>query len=189
MDYGIRRLHPATDPAILADIQRLLGGDLLDRPRHGRIGLLGRWIHFPLKPADLMLRMPPGFALGAKVARPDHDVVILYGDGSAGYSIMEFDTFARHKLPVGAIIGNDACWMQIYRDQKVFLNDDVACMLDYSHYDEIAKTFGGAGSTISKPAQINTGMKALKQSLAKKKPYILNVLIGRSEFRKGSISM
>ncbi|MBL8035244.1 MAG: thiamine pyrophosphate-binding protein, partial [Leptospiraceae bacterium] len=130
-----------------------------------------------------------GFALGAKVARPDHDVVILYGDGSAGYSIMEFDTFARHKLPVGAIIGNDACWMQIYRDQKVFLNDDVACMLDYSHYDEIAKTFGGAGSTISKPAQINTGMKALKQSLAKKKPYILNVLIGRSEFRKGSISM
>ena len=130
-----------------------------------------------------------GFALGAKVARPDHDVVILYGDGSAGYSIMEFDTFARHKLPVGAIIGNDACWMQIYRDQKVFLNDDVACMLDYSHYDEIAKTFGGAGSTISKPAQINAGVKALKQSLAKKKPYILNVLMGRSEFRKGSISM
>lgn len=130
-----------------------------------------------------------GFALGAKVARPDHDVIILYGDGSAGYSIMEFDTFARHRLPVGAIIGNDACWTQIYRDQKVFLNDDVACMLEYSHYDQIAKTFGGAGSTISKPAQIVSGLKALKQSLAQKKPYILNVLIGRSEFRKGSISM
>ena len=65
VDYGSHRLHPATDPAILADLQRLLGGDLLDRPRHGRIGLLGRWIHFPLKPVDLMLRMPPGFALGA----------------------------------------------------------------------------------------------------------------------------
>lgn len=65
VDFGSHRLHPATDPAILADLQRLLGGDLLDRPRHGRIGLLGRWIHFPLKPLDLALRMPPGFALGA----------------------------------------------------------------------------------------------------------------------------
>lgn len=130
-----------------------------------------------------------GFALGAKVARPDYDVIILYGDGSAGYSIMEFDTFAQHKIAVGAIIGNDACWTQIYRDQVEFLKDDVACMLEYSHYDEIAKTFGGAGSTISKPAQIKAGLAALKKSLAKKQPYILNVLIGRSEFRKGSISM
>ncbi|MBS0616792.1 MAG: thiamine pyrophosphate-binding protein [Spirochaetes bacterium] len=130
-----------------------------------------------------------GFALGAKVARPDHDVVILYGDGSAGYSIIEFDTFVRHKLAIGAIIGNDACWTQIYRDQKVFLEDDVACMLDYSHYDEIAKTFGGAGATITKPTQIKTGIAALKKSLAKKTPFVLNVLIGRSEFRKGSISM
>lgn len=130
-----------------------------------------------------------GFALGAKVARPDHDVVILYGDGSAGYSIMEFDTFVRHKLPVGAIIGNDACWTQIYRDQVEFLKDDVACMLDYSHYDEISKTFGGKGMTISKPAQVKNGLNALKNSLKKKQPFILNVLIGRSEFRKGSISM
>lgn len=130
-----------------------------------------------------------GFALGAKVARPDYDVIILYGDGSAGYSIMEFDTFARHKIAVGAIIGNDACWTQIYRDQKEFLRDDVACMLEYSHYDEIAKTFGGDGRTISKAVQITAGLAALKKSLRKKQPFVLNVLIGRSEFRKGSISM
>lgn len=130
-----------------------------------------------------------GFALGAKVARPDYDVVILYGDGSAGYSIVEFDTFARHNIAVGAIIGNDACWTQIYRDQKEFLKDDVACMLEYSHYDEVAKTFGGGGMTIAKPAQIKAGLTALKKSLKKKQPFILNVLIGRSEFRKGSISM
>ncbi|MBX3721095.1 MAG: thiamine pyrophosphate-binding protein [Turneriella sp.] len=130
-----------------------------------------------------------GFALGAKIARPDHDVIILYGDGSAGYSLMEFDTFARHGIAVGAIIGNDACWTQIYRDQIDILKDDVACMLDYTHYDEIAKTFGGAGKTISKPAQIKAGLAALRQSLKKKKPFVLNVLIGRSEFRKGSISM
>lgn len=130
-----------------------------------------------------------GFALGAKLARPDHDVVILYGDGSAGYSLMEFDTFVRHGIAVGAIIGNDACWTQIYRDQVEILKDDVACMLDYTHYDEIAKTFGGAGKTISKPAQIMPGLAALRQSLRNKKPFVLNVLIGRSDFRKGSISM
>ncbi|HEV8149676.1 MAG TPA: FAD-dependent oxidoreductase [Gemmatimonadales bacterium] len=64
VDYGSHRLHPACDPAILADIRRLLGSDLLDRPRHGRIRLRGRWIHFPLHPVDLLLRLDPAFALG-----------------------------------------------------------------------------------------------------------------------------
>jgi protoporphyrinogen oxidase len=64
VDYGSHRLHPACDPAVLQDIRDLLNGDLLDRPRHGRIRLRGRWIHFPLKPVDLALRLPPSFALG-----------------------------------------------------------------------------------------------------------------------------
>ena len=130
-----------------------------------------------------------GFALGAKMARPDHDVIILYGDGSSGYSLMEFDTFARHRVPIGAIIGNDACWMQIYRDQKDLLKDDTACMLEYSDYQKVAQIFGGTGLVISKPAQISGGLKKFKQSMHSKKPTILNVLIGRSEFRKGSISV
>jgi protoporphyrinogen oxidase len=64
VDYGSHRLHPACDPAILADIRGLLGKDLLDRPRHGRIRLQERWVHFPLKPLDLATHLPPGFALG-----------------------------------------------------------------------------------------------------------------------------
>ena len=64
VDYGSHRLHPSCEPRILADIRALLGDDLLDRPRHGRIRLRGRWIHFPLEPVDLMLRLPWGFALG-----------------------------------------------------------------------------------------------------------------------------
>ncbi len=64
VDYGSHRLHPACDPEILRDIRELLGEDLLDRPRHGRIRLRGRWIHFPLKPLDLALRLPPTFAMG-----------------------------------------------------------------------------------------------------------------------------
>ncbi len=61
-DFGSHRLHPASDPAILADIKSLLGDDLLLRPRHGRIRLKGSWIHFPLKPVDLATRLPPTFA-------------------------------------------------------------------------------------------------------------------------------
>ena len=66
VDYGSHRLHPATDPEIMEDLRELLGEDLLDRPRHGRIRLQNRWIHFPLKPQDLILKLPPSF--GANVA-------------------------------------------------------------------------------------------------------------------------
>ena len=61
-DYGSHRFHPVADPSVIADVQTLLGDDLLLQPRHGRIRLGGRWIHFPLKPADALLRLPPRFA-------------------------------------------------------------------------------------------------------------------------------
>lgn len=64
VDYGSHRLHPACDPKIMADIKERLGPALLDRPRHGRIRLRGRWIHFPLRPVDLVTHLPPSFAMG-----------------------------------------------------------------------------------------------------------------------------
>jgi protoporphyrinogen oxidase len=64
VDFGSHRLHPACQPRILEDIQKLLGNDLLKRPRHGRIRLRGRWIHFPLKPLDLAFHLPWSFSFG-----------------------------------------------------------------------------------------------------------------------------
>ena len=64
VDFGSHRLHPTTSPDLLEDIRSLLGSDLLDRPRHGRIRLRGRWVHFPLKPLDLATKLPPSFILG-----------------------------------------------------------------------------------------------------------------------------
>ncbi|MHB1192721.1 MAG: FAD-dependent oxidoreductase [Longimicrobiales bacterium] len=64
VDYGSHRLHPATDPEILADLRRLLGDGLVERPRHGRILLGGRWVHFPLRALDLALHAPPSFVGG-----------------------------------------------------------------------------------------------------------------------------
>ncbi|MEQ1762319.1 MAG: FAD-dependent oxidoreductase [Pyrinomonadaceae bacterium] len=64
VDYGSHRLHPACQPRILNELRELMGDDLLDRPRHGRIRLQNRWIHFPLKPQDLALRLPLSFSSG-----------------------------------------------------------------------------------------------------------------------------
>lgn len=61
-DFGSHRFHPVADPDVLADVKDILGDDLLLRPRHGRIRLGGRWIHFPLKPVDAMIKLPKSFA-------------------------------------------------------------------------------------------------------------------------------
>jgi protoporphyrinogen oxidase len=66
VDLGSHRLHPSTDPGILLHIDRALEGTLQRRPRNGRIRLAGRWIAFPLKTADLLTHLPPGF--GARAA-------------------------------------------------------------------------------------------------------------------------
>jgi protoporphyrinogen oxidase len=65
VDHGSHRLHPAIDPRILADLRGLLGDELQRRPRNGRIYLEGRWIRFPLRPADLARSLPPSFAAAA----------------------------------------------------------------------------------------------------------------------------
>jgi protoporphyrinogen oxidase len=65
VDHGSHRLHPATDPSLLADLRGLLGDDLQTRPRNGRIKLTGRWVGFPLRTTDLLRTLPPQFAAGA----------------------------------------------------------------------------------------------------------------------------
>jgi protoporphyrinogen oxidase len=64
VDYGSHRFHPAADPAVFALIRDLLGADLLERPRHGRIRLRGRWIHFPLRAGDVAIHADLGFTTG-----------------------------------------------------------------------------------------------------------------------------
>ena len=65
VDLGSHRLHPSTDPALLADLRGLLGDDLQTRTRNGRIKVAGRWVRFPLQPADLVRSLPPRVAAGA----------------------------------------------------------------------------------------------------------------------------
>ena len=67
VDHGSHRLHPSIDAPILASLRGLLGDDLQMRPRHGRIRLADRWVAFPLRPDDLVRRLPPRFAAGVVV--------------------------------------------------------------------------------------------------------------------------
>jgi acetolactate synthase-1/2/3 large subunit len=130
-----------------------------------------------------------GFALGAKLVRPDADVWLLWGDGAAGFSLIEMDTFARHGVPVIAVVGNDAGWTQIERDQVVILGDDVACRLTHMDYHVVAEACGGEGVLVSDPSALPEAFaRALERSRAGK-PVLINALIGKSDFRKGSISM
>jgi acetolactate synthase-like protein len=131
-----------------------------------------------------------GFALGAKLVNPDLQVVILYGDGSLGYSVAEFDTFTRHKVPVIAIVGNDACWTQIAREQVPMFKSSVACDLAFTDYHVVADGFGGRGFLLEReadlPALLEQANKACEQE---KKPALLNAIIGKTDFREGSISV
>ncbi len=130
-----------------------------------------------------------GFAMAAQLVRSEAEVWLIYGDGAAGFSMLEIDTFARHGLPVIAVIGNDAGWTQIARDQITLLKDDVGTVLARSDYEKVAGAFGGRGLKITKTEDILPVLKKAKALAAKGKPVIVNAHIGTTEFRKGSISM
>jgi len=89
VDYGSHRLHPACDPGILNNLRELLGEDLLDRPRHGRIRLENQWIHFPLKPGDLLLRTPKKFAFGVATDMVRKKVAATNGQPDSFASVLE----------------------------------------------------------------------------------------------------
>lgn len=130
-----------------------------------------------------------GFAIGAKLVYPNKQIWIIYGDGSAGYSLMEYDTFNRHKLPVISLIGNDACWNQIARDQVDFLKSDCAVNLDYSHYELIAKAFNGDGVMVDNIQDFINAIHSAQQKYHQGTSFIINAKLAKSDFRKGSLSM
>ena len=131
-----------------------------------------------------------GFALGASLLFPDHKIVIIYGDGAAGYSLLEYDTFVRkNRNNILSIIGNDACWTQIEREQTVRLKSDVACPLSYSDYHKMVEAFGAEGALVRAEEDFGPKVDLALRGGDGGKPFCLNVLIGKSSFREGSISI
>jgi thiamine pyrophosphate-dependent acetolactate synthase large subunit-like protein len=130
-----------------------------------------------------------GFALGAAVCRPDKEIWIIYGDGACGYSLIEFDTFARHGIPVIAVVGNDGAWNQIAREQVKMLHDDVATVLGRGTYHLAAAGLGAEGMFVRKTAEAPTALGRARELARAGKPVLINVWLDKTDFRQGSISM
>ena len=115
-----------------------------------------------------------GFAIAAKVAHPDKQVAMLFGDGAFGLNGMEVETMARHNLPIVAVIGNDGQWAQIKHPQKAMLGHSTAADLAPGvRYDLMAQAFGCHGELVERPDEIRP---AIERAFASGKPAVVNVL-------------
>ncbi|HUJ63817.1 MAG TPA: thiamine pyrophosphate-binding protein, partial [Kofleriaceae bacterium] len=96
-----------------------------------------------------------GFALGASLVRPGREVWLLWGDGSSAYTLAEFDTYVRHGVAPIAMIGNDASWMQIAREQVEILGTPLGTDLRRTDYHEVAAGYGGVGLVLHDPTRVD----------------------------------
>jgi acetolactate synthase-1/2/3 large subunit len=115
-----------------------------------------------------------GSAIAARLHRPSAQVVLLYGDGAAGMSLMDVDTLVRHDLPVVMVCGNNSAWGLEKGPMQMLYGYDVAADLaPHTRYDEVVKALGGAGETVTDPAQIGP---ALDRAFEANVPYLVNVI-------------
>jgi acetolactate synthase-1/2/3 large subunit len=116
----------------------------------------------------------PGYALAAKLARPDRQVILLQGDGAFGFSGMEWDTLARHDVPVVSVIGNNGIWALEHHPMTALYGYSVVAELrPGTRYDEVVRALGGHGELVSTPAELRP---ALTRALGSGLPAVVNVL-------------
>jgi acetolactate synthase-1/2/3 large subunit len=116
----------------------------------------------------------PGYALAAKLARPQRQVVLLLGDGAFGFSGMEFDTLARHGVGVVGVMGNNGIWALEKHPMEFLYGYSVAAELrPGTRYDLLVEALGGQGALVEQPQQLRP---ALERALAAQGPALVNVL-------------
>ncbi len=116
----------------------------------------------------------PGYALAAKLAHPERQVVLLLGDGAFGFSGMEFDTLARHGVNVVAVMGNNGIWALEKHPMEFLYGYSVAAELrPETRYDEVVQALGGYGELVREPAELKP---ALARGFEAGKPALVNVL-------------
>ncbi len=115
-----------------------------------------------------------GASIAARLARPSAQVVLLLGDGAAGFSLMDVDTLVRHDLPVVMVMGNNSAWgLEKGPMQMIYGYDVAADLAPQTRYDEVVKALGGAGETVTDPTRIGP---ALDRAFAAGTPYLVNVI-------------
>jgi acetolactate synthase-1/2/3 large subunit len=116
----------------------------------------------------------PGYALAAKLARPERQVVLLVGDGAFGFSGMEFDTLARHGVNVVAVMGNNGIWaLEKHPMEFLYGYSVVADLRPGTRYDEVVRALGGHGELVERPDDLRP---ALVRAFEAGRPALVNVL-------------
>ncbi|TMB76118.1 MAG: hypothetical protein E6J46_12385, partial [Chloroflexi bacterium] len=130
----------------------------------------------------------PGYAMAAKLARPDRQVLLLSGDGAFGFSAMEFDTMVRHRIPVVCVVGNNGIWALEKHPMQSLLGASVAADLgSRTRYDRVVEALGGYGEMVERPAEIRPALdRAFKSGL----PACINVICDpTAEYPRSSVLM
>ena len=116
----------------------------------------------------------PGYALAAKLAHPERQVVLLLGDGAFGFAGMEFDTLARHGVNVVAVMGNNGIWALEKHPMEFLYGYSVAADLrPGTRYDQVVQALGCHGELVQYPAELRG---ALERAFAAGRPALVNVL-------------
>jgi acetolactate synthase-1/2/3 large subunit len=120
------------------------------------------------------LGIGPGYAMAARLAHPDRQVVLLYGDGALGFSAAELESLVRHKMPVVCIVGNNGIWgLEKHPMQGLYGYDVAADLQPGLRYDQMMEAFGGRGDFVTDPAEI---APALKRALESGEPTLVNIV-------------
>ncbi len=115
-----------------------------------------------------------GYAIGARLTYPDRQVCVLMGDGAAGFSLMDVETLARHRLPVVIVVGNNGIWGLEKHPMRAMYGYDVAADLQPGlRYDAVVRALGGAGETVERVGEIGP---ALRRAFDAGVPYLVNVV-------------
>jgi thiamine pyrophosphate-dependent acetolactate synthase large subunit-like protein len=182
--------------ALLREVERIAADNAIFVADGGDFVSTAAYVLHPRAPLTWLdpgafgtLGVGAGFALGAALARPQAEVWIVFGDGACGYGLTEFDSFVRHRIPVIALVGNDAAWTQIAREQVKMLKDDVATGLARTDYHAVAAGFGAAGLLVKAPAELAPALARARELARGGTPVLINVWLDKTEFREGSLSM
>jgi acetolactate synthase-1/2/3 large subunit len=115
-----------------------------------------------------------GYAIAARIARPRAQVVLLLGDGAAGFSLMDVDTLVRHRLPVVMICGNNGIWgLEKHPMQALYGYDVAADLQPGCRYDQVVTALGGGGELVTDPGDIGP---ALRRAFDSGVPYLVNIV-------------
>jgi acetolactate synthase-1/2/3 large subunit len=116
----------------------------------------------------------PGQAIGAKLAHPERQVCLLLGDGAFGFAGMEFDTMARHGIPVVGVMGNNGIWALEHHPMKFLYGYSVAAELrPETPYEQMVEALGCDGVLVREPGELRP---ALERAFESGRPTLVNVL-------------